>query len=90
VNGKSTKKTDNVTGLGLLTLLQLLGETRVEMGLDGDASAVFDRSIEIAGELRAMGMAHPDVADLLRRRLVAVEPAISRLADRRAVMRRAP
>jgi hypothetical protein len=88
-NGQAS---EDFGALALLVLLQLLGETRVELGLDGDASAVFDRSLEIGGAFRAIGLsaAAGDALAAFRRNLRTAEPAVSRLADLRVLTPRVP
>lgn len=74
-----------VAMLGLFVLLQILGETRVALGLDGDSSEVFDRAGQICGAFAAIaavaGAKGGAVPRALRRRLAAAEPLVTRLAE---------
>lgn len=94
INGRVTNA--DTANFGLFVLFQLLGETRVALGLEDEPSETFDRALAIAGSFAAIGGAFrgasapfdrgPATAAEFRRQLSAAEPVIARLFELRPFM----
>lgn len=97
VKANVAETTSNFGNFAVFVLLQMLGETRVRLGLDEDASEIFDRALAVTGAFLAVGTSlrtggapfdagSGDAAVEFRRQLLAAEPVMARMAER-GVMR---
>lgn len=94
---KASETLPDVGNFAAFVLLTLLADTRVELGLDGDTSEIFERALSICGAFSAIGyrlrgakMPFDEAASLaareFRRQILAAEPVLARMAERGSLM----